>query len=342
MESEVFVLGLHNFSDDRVVYEFQELKSIKKEISKYLREKELLKKEWEASGGWHVYRLDPKRLHSAKPENPDKNHSDEPYIRKSSSFKILSIELGYYHHRVIVHFIVKLRTKRSSYKRTEKARNRFLALREVRKELTKGADKIIDDCVEKRVNTLVDSGDVREEGRIEITYTYPLIKVKGTAEEYGPLPFSEETTSLCFEVVEPCWWPPSGRKHLMRISIPSTILYIEKKLGRSLLRDIINAIYQYCLYEKKGKDNKKLDEKKSKMKNPTKNEIKKLMEEIFENRLDEDILVKLWTHILDTMGGENVEVRIARITNMTRLIAFLAFFVSAITLTLKIFERIQP
>ena len=337
MESEVFVLGLHNFSDDRVVYESQELKSIKKEVSTYLKEKELLKNEWEASGGWHVYRLDPKRLYTVKPEG-----SNEPYIRKSSSFKIYSIELGYYHHRVIVHFVLKLRTKRSSYKRTENARNRFLALREVRKELTNGADKIIGDCIKERVNTLVDSGNVREEGRIEITYTYPLIKVKGTAEKYEPLPFSEETTSLCFDVVEPCWWPPSGRKHLMRISIPSTILYIEKKLGRSLLRDIINAIYQHCLYEKKGKDNKKLDEKKLRIENPTKNDIKKLMEEIFENRLDEDILVKLWTHILDTMGGENVEVRIARITNMTRLIAFLAFFVSAITLTLKILEKIQP
>jgi hypothetical protein len=299
MESEVFVLGLHNFSDDRVVYESHELKSMKKEISKYLREKELLKKEWEASGGWHVYKLDPKRLHSAKPEDSDKNHSDEPYIRKSSSFKILSIELGYYHHRVIVHFIVKLRTKRSSSKRTEKARNRFLALREVRKELTKGADKIIDDCVEKRVNTLVDSGDVREEGRIEITYTYPLIKVKGIAEEYEPLPFSEETTSLCFDVVEPCWWPPSGRKHLMRISIPSTILYIEKKLGRSLLRDIINAIYQHCLYEKKAKDEKKIP----------------------DNVLDESLLVNLWTHILSTMGGSSVDINIARMTNITRFLA---------------------
>jgi hypothetical protein len=65
------------------------------------------------------------------------------------------------------------------------------------------------------------------------------------------------------------------------------------------LRDIINAIYQHCLYEKKVKDEKKIS----------------------DNVLDESLLVNLWTHILSTMGGSSVDINIARMTNITRFLA---------------------
>ena len=212
----------------------------------------------------------------------------------------------------------------SVFEEIEREEDTFLLLRESRKELKKAADNMIDFFVKKQINQLI-PGKVREEGNIKFIYTYSLIVVKNGAKRHEPMPFSEETTSLCFEVVEPTWWPPSGRRHLMRISIPSTILYVQKNVDRDLLRDIINAIYQHCLYEKKAIDNKK--------------KLIDWKDGPFDNQLDETILVKLWTHILDTMGGERAEVRIARTTNWTRLIAFLALIFSALTLIHRIFSN---
>jgi len=330
MEVKMYVLGLPNFRDDRIVFEFGELKKIKGAIGKCLCEKGLLGKHWEAHGGWHVYQLKSKELHTK-----NSNDSEKPYIKKSNNFEIKSAELGYYHHRVIVYFELDLKEP-SSYEEIRKVKDKFLALRDVRKELKDGADKIVDDCVIKMVNKLTHSGDIRKEGYIDFIYTYPLIVVKSEAEKHESVLFSEETTSLCFEIVEPKWWLPLGRKYLMRISIPSTILYAKQEIGRNLLRDIINSIYQHCLYEKKGKDNKKIEEEMKKTKNISEDEIKKIKDRIFENRLDEDILVKLWTHILDIMGGGSADVRIASIESTNRFLAFLAIMISVITFILAI------
>lgn len=207
----------------------------------------------------------------------------------------------------------------------KEGKDEFLALRDARKALEKGTRNIINDCVLENVNELIPSKKVAEEGRIEFIYTYPLIVVKSSAEKHEPVPFSEETTSLCFEIAEPKWWPLSGRKHKMRISIPSTILYVQKGIGKNLLRDIINAIYQYCLYEKKAKDEKK--------------KLIDWMNGPYDNRLDEDILTKLWEHVLHAMGGRSTDLRVVRITNMTRLIALLAFLVSASSLILTLILR---
>ena len=217
---------------------------------------------------------------------------------------------------------IKLRELLSE--KIEKREDKFLALRDARKQLERGTRNIINDCVIENVNKLIRSGKVTEKGKIEFIYTYPLIVVKSSAEKHESVPFSEETTSLCFEIAEPKWWPLSGRKHMMRISIPSTILYVQKSIGKDLLRDIINAIYQYCLYEKKAKDEKK---KLIDWKNGP-----------YDNQLDEDILTKLWEHALHAMGGRSTDLRVVRITNMTRLIALLAFLVSAASFFLTIYR----
>jgi len=202
-----------------------------------------------------------------------------------------------------------------------KEEDRFLVLREARKELKQTADNMINLFVKKQINELIISESVRKEGEIKFIYTYPLIIVKSGTNEHEPMPFSEETTSLCFEINEPAWWPPSGRKHLMRISIPSTILYAQKEVGGDLHRDIINAIYQHCLYEKKAKDeNKKLIDWKD---GP------------FDNQLDETILVKLWTHILDTMGGTSAEIHAARIKSTQRFLTMVALIIAALTFALR-------
>ena len=101
----------------------------------------------------------------------------------------------------------------------------------------------------------------------------------------------------------------------MRVSIPGTILYPQGKIGTNLLRDIINAIYQYCLYAKKLED----EEKKS-----------------FENPLDERLLVNLWTHIIDNMGGRAIDVHLLRLTHILYPLALSAIVISIVSLVLSV------
>ena len=286
-------------------------------------------------------------------------------LRKFLDYTINFLKIIFDIYRAISQFLDKIdiyleiKLRKLLFKEVMKEEDRFLVLRDARRELGEGARNLINNCVKKRVNELVTQGNVREEGKIEFTYTYPLIVVESSGKKHEPVPFSEETTSLCFEIIEPKWWKPLGRKHLMRISIPSTILYVQKKVGKDLLRDVINSIYQHCLYEKKGKDEMKLEEEidalkktleieKKRVENTLtgwekvielkyiemifEDEKEKMKERIFTNRLDEDILTRLWTHTLDTMGGESAEVHAARMESITRFLAIVAIVISLIAI----------
>lgn len=414
MNVEMYVLGLLKFEDGKIVISRRELKSINDTIRESLHKLKLCKEEHKTIGGWHVYLLNPAEL-----------------CIKSRNFKVSLAELGYYHHRVIMHFnlnlgddlhvlrkireevekkinelnnyekieigkveslcyvlreireelehyvnekineffhfikavnerivkFYKLRENRWKLKQLtedfarekinklakfeiEKNKSRqlvddiiydytknkindpynfpedekekidsFSVLREVRKELKELSNEIINFFVKDQINRLVYSKEIRKEGKVDFVYTYPLIVVEKSIRNHELLPFSEETTSLCFEIFEPSLWPLLGKIHLMRISIPSTILYVQKDIGESLLRDIINAIYQYCLYEKRseGEDTN-----------------------IFENTLDEKLLVKLWEHFINTMGGRAIDVYSTKITHRRYFLAFLAIGVPII------------
>lgn len=431
MKAEMYVLGLLNFEDDRIVFSSEEIMRMNEAMRSSLQKLELSKEEPRTMGGWHVYSLDPAEL-----------------CIESDNFKVNSADFGYYHHRTILHFNLDLGdffepkvTRKElencvkekidefdSFRQIEKEENesfcyvlreigeelecymkeninklfcfagaikeraiksyelreikgklkqltdiciesetnnffssrrtigekkieyeeidkewkqltdflihkyakiktdeiyqssetgsktavKFYGLREARSELKQLADEIINFFVKGKINQLVHMGKVREEGKIKFIYTYPLIILENSVRKIETIPFSEQTTSLCFDIVEPCWWRPFGKRHTMRISIPSTILYTQGKVGKRLRRDIINVIYQHCLYRKKA-----MDEKKRK----------------FENLLDEDILVKLWTRIFHIMGGKSVDINIARISNITRFLAgFFALLVIVITI----------
>jgi hypothetical protein len=190
----------------------------------------------------------------------------------------------------------------------------YPVFRESRDILKEETDKILEKCVKAKINELV-PGKVREEGEAKFVYTYPLIVIKAKYKKRKMIPFSDETSTLCFEIVEPSLLPFFGKKHLMKITIPSSILFTQKEIGETLFRDIVNAIYHYCLYEKRPEGENT---------------------NIFENTLDENLLVKLWEHFLDTMGGRTADIRIVRITSTTLLIAFLAFMVSVFTLILTL------
>jgi len=221
MKAKMFVLGLPKFKDDNIVFSRDELESMNGAIGECLQKLKLCSGESKRRGGYYVYSLDPKKL----------------CIDKSSNFKVDLVELGYYHHRAIVNFSLDLKDD-------------FYTLREVRKELKKLADDIINLFVKERIKKLVRSGKVRKRGKIEFFYTYPLIIVEKCMGEDETTPFSEQTTTLCFEIFEPSWWGFSAKRHVIRISVPSTILYHQKEIDESLLRDVINGIYHHFLYER--------------------------------------------------------------------------------------------
>lgn len=286
MKIEMYVLCLLNFQDDKIVFSNQELDSIKDAIASGLQEQKLFTgggQNRESRDGFEVYSLDSKKVGSCLSEGA----------------AIESAEIGYYHHRVIV----KLSGSAVD----------FSKLREARDQLKQLVDEMIERGVKEQINELAHSRTVREEAEVEFFYTYPFIILEKRPKRSKAFPFSEETSSLCFDIVEPSWFRPSGKKHMMRVSIPSTVLYTQERVGTDLVRDVINTIYQYCLYERKSMDVRP-----------------------FENVLDENLLANLWTQIVDRMGGRTIEVHIIRLTHITYFLALLAFILSIVSLIISI------
>jgi len=108
-----------------------------------------------------------------------------------------------------------------------------------------------------------------------------------------------------------------GKKHMMRISVPSTILYTRGKVGKNLLRDIINAIYLHCLYKKMSRDKKS---------------------GIFKNAIDSDINAQLMENTLDKMGGRTADVHNTMMSNIRYILALLALLVATSAFFWSIFQ----
>jgi hypothetical protein len=309
MEIDMYVLGLLKFRKGEIVFNERELDIMNKAVSQCLKGQKKVHPgtKLKRMGGWRVSTLNPRNLGRKVP----------------GKVKISYAEFGYCHHRVIMHFKLGLK---KSVRKSEK----YPLFREAREELKKEADDILNNCVKEKINEIVRSekqknleerevsGEFIEKGEVKFIYTYPFIIMKRKRRKHRMVPFLEETSTLCFEMVEPSWLPPFRKNYLMKITIPSTTLYTQSDADESLLRDIINAIYQHCLYKKKEQDEKK-----------------KLIDydkEPFENVVSENLLVELWGHFINTMGGRSADVRIVRITTTTRLIAFLALLVAIVTL----------
>ncbi len=272
---DIYVLCLHKFQDDRVIISQDELDNASIAIGECLKAKGYLKDGMEKRGVWCIYSLTLDNIDVEIPQN----------------VTIESAELGYYHHRTIMKFNLK------SPKGTD--------LRMIRRKLRNKAEEILEDCVRNKINELTLSGKMKNKGLIKFLYTYPLIVKKGIEKE--EVPFSDYTTTLCFDIVEARWFGIRKKTHVMRVSGPSAILHTTGEINKKLLRDIINAIYQYCLYEEKLRD-----------KNGP-----------FVNILDENILVKLWEHTINTMGGRPVDIRV-NIMARLGLIAIVLFIVKFI------------
>ena len=297
MKIKMYVLCLLKFKDGEIVFKSDELERIKNAIEKGLQNQNLFAG-YGPGDAFKVYCLNREVV--------------QTWVGQSANIE--SAEIGYYHHRVIVY--LKLDSV-----------DDFSKLREVRDKLKEPIYNMIRCGVKAQIYELICDGNIRKEALVEFFYTYPLIVVKKCRKRSETFPFSEETSSLCFDIVEPlslhpldlyrhlsdlCY--PQGKRHMMRVSIPSTVLYTQGEVGEDLLRDIINAIYQYCLYEQKSMD---------------------VSRKFFENVLDESLQVKLWKHITDCMGGRSIDVHIARLTHATYFLAVLAIIISIVSLILR-------
>lgn len=299
IEIDVYILCLHKFEDDRVILDGDELENASRAIKECLKKQDYLGKEevdeeLRQKEKWYVYTLCPiNLLEKELPDDIRRRLQDEVYCN------ITEAKLGYYHHRTIVKF------------KLEYPQYDFSSLREIRQELKRKADEIIHKCVKEKVNDLFFSGKMKEEGIIRFLYTYPFIVVKNGVKECKTVPFSQETGTLSFDIYELGRLKLTSKRSMMRVSGPSIVLFTKGDVDPKLLRDIINAIYQHCLYEKKLRDEEK---------------------GTFENTLDESIIVRFWRHIIDTMGGEYIDVFISRINIAMYILAIAAAIFSGVTL----------
>ena len=174
MKIEMYMLCLLKFEDDKIVFTKAELNSIKDALAEGLQEQKLFigdEKNRESSDGWEVYHLNPNEVQNR--------------LRKDIS--TTSAKIGYYHHRVMAYFTLDFAGD-------------FSVLREVREQLKQVVNDMIKCSVKEKINDL----EIRREARVEFFYTYPFIVVEKYPKRPEAFPFSEETGSLCFDIVEPC------------------------------------------------------------------------------------------------------------------------------------------
>ncbi len=304
---DMFVLGLFRFRNDEVVFKSKELDAIYERIS-FLLEEEGMLKEIYNSNHFRVFRLDPGQIL----QHYGNNLTEKGII----PLKILQFDLGYYHHRVIT--LVKIVTTSNNFSRD---------LRYLRSVIREIVDRIIWNCVIKANKELVEEGKIPPEKQIIFLYSYPLIIIHNGKKllDERSIPFSTQTETLFFNIIEPrprlFGLIPRKRVHGVRISIPSTIVYADGKLSHRLVRDMINSIYQYALYEKKHQD----IEANCPEKLPC------------ENKLNETILTRLWSHMEDVMGGKTIDFYSVEMAYAAYVIAIISLIVSMVPL---IYEQI--
>ncbi|PLS17807.1 hypothetical protein CVD28_08895 [Bacillus sp. M6-12] len=276
MKAEVYILGLFTFKDEdkkNKVFNDRELNKINENINST---DGLKLKNIQPNSRWKMYQLDISEIQTKIPLT-----------------KITSASMGYYHHRLIFRF--QLTGKRID-----------IDLRKIRKVFNDYSKNII-------TNSIINPNKVYDFKHCD---TYQLIFLRNRqflrfSKEDAV--FSNDTTTMTFDISEPSAIMPFGKKYNIRISIPSTIITSKEKVSDDFSKAMINAIYQSCLYEIKDK---------RKMKNET-------------TELSEDQLVKLWQHIIDTMGGRTLDKNIAKISQTNLIVAVAALLLGLIAIDAK-------
>ncbi|MBH9967971.1 hypothetical protein [[Bacillus] enclensis] len=278
MKTEVYILGLFSFNGEEeknVVFSNNELDTINSRIENVLGVKRL-----NLESKWVTYHLD---------------HNEVIASLEGVSSHLTRAEMGYYHHRVIFRFTFEGNDFNSE-------------LRDIRQGLKEFSNELISSVIIKPNQDLL----------FERCDTYQLFIVhegrKLFSKEADPI-YSNDTTTMAFNITEPSKISPIGKKYNIRISIPSTIIYSQSGVSDDFLKAMINSIYQYCLYEKKELNRKK---------------------EISD--IDETQLVHLWHHIIDTMGGRTLDKNIAKVSQTNFILAFGALLIAIVAFDVDKFK----
>lgn len=302
MEIEVYIPVLFKFSDDKIVFEDNELEEIENEISQYFK------------------KIRPAR--SKKHDFPytfkdnDLLALEEVFKSEIKDIMQISVEFYYYHHRSIFKYTIKVKQHNSQ-------------IREIRKLINENYNNILTSYIVNKINELVDRRKVREEGRVITYYSYMLIFCPQNKYHFNKV--TDRVQTLTFKIIESSKNVfQYGKSHYVRISIPGIIVYYSSKIGLDMKMDLINAIYQHCLYSKKIDDCS--DEEYRSISEFTEENLLKY------NKIDEKHLTLLWTYAVETLGGKITDNQIHDISKENFYLAFLAFVLSIISIILSIVE----
>ncbi len=252
---------------------------------------------------------DPKAPPKKKKKN-DKKPKAAPKPPKDE-FSDAHTEIYWYHHRVIFRYIFRFR---------EKCKIAPRKVRGIVWEHYRALLKIMIDEFNQSIGAA--ENGIRPEGRILSYYSYGMMICNG--KKYGPEHISDKLGSLMFNIFQsakPTLWH-TKKQYMVRISIPGIMIYADENIGHDLKVDLINAIYQCCLYGEKIDD--------------TNNKCvfsDNLAENIEQyNVIGENELTKLWEHFLNSLGGKTSDNQIHALERKSLKYAAGAFIIAILSL----------
>lgn len=293
----VYILYLLQFADGSVVFTPDQLAEIKTMVQEAINPhgRRLGKNDAAFDTSFDTYRLETNVINDCI---------------NSEDTRLVEADIGYYHHRFIADFRLEL-----SHADIEGQ------IRKFRGKLQEYSNSIVNKCKDK-INSLP---SLLPEGNIKGFYEYQLIIVENSSHIHKALqiPFSFQTTSLCFDIVKPTYFIDT--RMLVRISIPCTTVYgqIRADKDKTLIRDLINAIYQHALYSRQTRVSE-MDVKRV-----------HLERAIDPYKLDEQDLQSLWSYMIDTMGGKTSNLYSFKLIRVTLTMSII---VCALTLGLFVKE----
>jgi hypothetical protein len=270
--ANIYILGLIEFDREEVVLKRDQLNQIEKRICEIVSDLEGEKKDEKKYLPYRVWslpesvifdkntkfintnmlnaRTDNERDSRSKNENPKKQSNVSMEHEESSICQdkpiIVQVNLGYYHHRIILSISAEF------------TKNSFENLREMRDIFHKFfRDNIVNGLLSLRIARCEGTGP---ECTIVFIYSYPFFVVENGDEfmehghNYADTIYSDATTAFLFKIPESSIIP---KNHFVRVSIPFTLLYSSGDVEKDLFWNIINAIYFGGLYKKKSQDRKK-------------------------------------------------------------------------------------
>jgi len=294
MKVEIFVPTLFKFKDDEVLFTNSELNLVEDKLDQILNR---------CNSGCDKFGF-PYQL-----SDKDIKKLEKKLEKKKIEFKNLNVSLYVYHHRAIIKYSVKINKKADN-------------LRMLRKTFNNHSNGVIKKYINDINDKLINSKLLRNDGRILSYYSYILIFLPKN--KYQLNNFVKKIETLTFRIIES--YKGIFRKrfvHHLRVSSPSTIIYFTKKIGDEVKVELINAVYQHCLYNKKIEDCNQGYYSKSERFN-----VKK-QEEL--NVLNESQLTFLWNKIVDLLGARSIEMQIYEVTKVNLVIAITALIISIFT-----------